>query len=78
MAYGDGRHRPGTLFVCDARRFGGDQHLCPLHAAAGALAKALHAIHQLAEESGDTRSMDIAHLARTALTHDVRQAMMEE
>jgi hypothetical protein len=78
MPYGDGRHRPGTLFVCDARRFGGDQHLCPLHAAAESMAVVLDEIHKLAKQSGDTRSMDIAFLARTALTPAIRQAMMEE
>lgn len=25
------RHRPGTVYSCDARRFGADLRLCPVH-----------------------------------------------
>lgn len=26
-----GRHRPGTIYSCDARCFGADLRLCPIH-----------------------------------------------
>lgn len=28
------RHKPGTAYSCDARRYGADKNLCALHAAA--------------------------------------------
>jgi hypothetical protein len=31
------RHKPGTVYACDARRYGADQNLCPLHREAEAM-----------------------------------------
>src|SRR5262245_25628665 len=38
------RHKPGTAYVCDARRFGGDRQLCPLHEAAEDLLEVVAAL----------------------------------
>ena len=47
------RHRPGTAYSCDARHFGADKRLCPMHKAAP---DALRTILELAE----ARSMSAA------------------
>lgn len=44
------RHKPGTVYSCDARRYGADRNLCPLHAAAPEMVALLQECAIWAEE----------------------------
>jgi hypothetical protein len=43
------RHKPGTVYACDARNFGADRRLCTLHEAAPEMAEALGWLLPMAE-----------------------------
>jgi len=53
------RHRVGTVYACDARNYGADKRLCPLHMAAEDMASMLrYAVEQIVPKASGALSLD--------------------
>ena len=67
------RHKPGTVFVCDARVFGGDFRLCPLHQHAPGALRTILAITE-DQRSPEAMVKAIREVAQRILNSDLEKA----